>query len=75
MGIYSTKCRVQEQKEQKKKHSLTTSFGGGRDVFSENMFNAQHENIQNDIKDYIKEIIKLYFDREITIEDEYIFIL
>jgi hypothetical protein len=42
---------------------------------SENMFNSQLEYIQNDIKNYIREMIKLYFNKEIVIEDDIIFIL
>ena len=43
--------------------------------YSHNMFNSQIEYIQNDIKNFIIEIVKLYIDREIVIEDNIITIL
>ncbi len=43
--------------------------------YLQNMFNTQNEYLQNDIKNYIRELIRLYFDKEIVIEDEIVFIL
>ena len=43
--------------------------------YSQNMFNSQLEYIQNDIKNYIREIIKIYFDKEIVFENEITFII
>ena len=43
--------------------------------YSHNMFNIQPEYIQNDIKNFIKEIFNIYFDKEIIIEDTIIYVL
>lgn len=43
--------------------------------YLQNMFNTQNEYLQNDIKNYIRELIRLYFHKEIVIEDEIVFIL
>jgi hypothetical protein len=43
--------------------------------YSQNMFNTQDEYLQNDIKNYLRELINLYFDRDVLIENEIIFIL
>jgi hypothetical protein len=43
--------------------------------YEQNMFNYQLEYIQDDIKIYIREIVNLYFDKEIVIEDNILFFL
>ncbi len=43
--------------------------------YLQNMFNTLDEYLKNDIKNYLRELIRLYFDKEIVIENEIIFII